>query len=378
MPIRDELDIEATNISDVTVNARRARVTCNAEQNITTDGPLTVHMVDCPAVPTLSISNLNQNEGNGGTANMSFTVNLSGNTDNLPVSAQYQTADGTASSGSDYDAVSGTITFAPGETSKTIDVPVHGDTTIENDETFSLQLSDVQFATPTTLSSTGTILDDDAPVSYPHPAAASPVRVSLVPVFTQCGGPGNPPNGGHAAPLATGSCIPSVPTSNTARVGAQSSGSVELATVPGDGNPTNGDQADIAITVALDDVGTTGGQDYDPNPSGADLTEVARFRITDTRNCGPSPCSSSYENAGTTADLDFAAPVDCAASAGPEGASCSANTSADALLPGAAVESERTIVQVFRIRVYDSGQNGARQDGGGDDELFVQQGIYVP
>ena len=49
---RDELDIEATNISDVTVNARRARVTCNAEQNITSDGPITVHMVDCPAVPT--------------------------------------------------------------------------------------------------------------------------------------------------------------------------------------------------------------------------------------------------------------------------------------------------------------------------------------
>ncbi len=50
-PVRDELDIEATNVSDVTVNARRARVTCNAQQNITSDGPITVHMVDCPGGP---------------------------------------------------------------------------------------------------------------------------------------------------------------------------------------------------------------------------------------------------------------------------------------------------------------------------------------
>ena len=79
---------------------------------------------------------------------MTFTVTLSGNTDNLPVSATTRPQTGRASSGSDYDAVSGDLTFGPGETSKTIDVPVNGDTTIEGDETFTLELSDVQFATP--------------------------------------------------------------------------------------------------------------------------------------------------------------------------------------------------------------------------------------
>ena len=176
-PVRDELDIEATNVSDVTVNARRARVTCNAQKNITSDGPITVHMVDCPAVPTLSVSDVSQDEGDSGETDMTFTVTLSGNTDNLPVSAHYQTADGTASSGSDYDAVSGTLTFAPGETSKTIDVPVNGDTTIEADETFTLELSDVQFATPAALSATGTIVDDDAR-GYPRPKGASPLNAA--------------------------------------------------------------------------------------------------------------------------------------------------------------------------------------------------------
>ena len=134
IPVRDELDIDATNISDVTVNARRARVTCDAEQNITTDGPLTVHMVDCPAVPTVSIANVSQDEGDAGTANMTFTVTLTGNTDNLPVNLHYQTANGSASAGSDYNATSGDLSFGPGETTKTIDVPINGDTALESDE----------------------------------------------------------------------------------------------------------------------------------------------------------------------------------------------------------------------------------------------------
>ena len=186
-PIRDELDIDATNVSDVTVNARRARVTCNAQQNITSDGPITVHMVDCPAVPTLSVSDVSQDEGDSGTADMTFTVTLSGNTDNLPVSSTTRPRTAPPAPGSDYDAISGDLTFAPGETTKTINVPINGDTTIEDDETFTLQLSDVQFATPDALSATGTIVNDDLG-GYPRPQGASPLRVSLVPAFEECAG----------------------------------------------------------------------------------------------------------------------------------------------------------------------------------------------
>jgi hypothetical protein len=36
------------------------------------------------------------------------------------------------------------------------------------------------------------------------------------------------------------------------------------------------------------------------------------------------------------------------------------------------------VIQVFRLRVYDSGQNGVRENGLGDDKIFVHQGVFVP
>jgi hypothetical protein len=46
-PARDVLDIEATNVSHVTIDATRAKVDCKAQLNVTTDGPLTVTLADC-------------------------------------------------------------------------------------------------------------------------------------------------------------------------------------------------------------------------------------------------------------------------------------------------------------------------------------------
>src|SRR5262249_26832683 len=73
-------------------------------------------------------------EGNSGTAALTFTVSLS-NLSYQTVRVDYATADGTAAAGSDYAATSGTLTFAPGQTSKTVTVTVNGDTTFEPDET---------------------------------------------------------------------------------------------------------------------------------------------------------------------------------------------------------------------------------------------------
>jgi hypothetical protein len=74
--------------------------------------------------------------------------------------------------------------------------------------------------------------------------------------------------------------------------------------VPGGADATNGDQADVSITSHIDDVVTTTGLDYNPNPSGADLTEVVRLRLTDRDN-------NYGGTSGTSTDLDFAAPIDC-------------------------------------------------------------------
>ena len=57
------------------------------------------------------------------------------------VTVAYATANGTATAGSDYQAASGTLTFAAGETSKTITVLVNGDRLAESNETFFVNLS---------------------------------------------------------------------------------------------------------------------------------------------------------------------------------------------------------------------------------------------
>src|SRR5205823_9745060 len=59
----------------------------------------------------------------------------------VPVTVNYATEDGTATAGKDYLAAGGTLTFAPGETSKNVDVTVYGDFEDEGSETFSLKLS---------------------------------------------------------------------------------------------------------------------------------------------------------------------------------------------------------------------------------------------
>src|SRR5207253_8617271 len=72
----------------------------------------------------------------------------------LPISAStvtvdFATADGTASAGSDYVAHSGQVSFAPGETSHTVSIPIIGDTTPEASETFTVTLSNPVNATLT-------------------------------------------------------------------------------------------------------------------------------------------------------------------------------------------------------------------------------------
>lgn len=114
--------------------------------------------------------------GAGGSVNTTpaaFTVTLSA-ASAQPVTVQYATANGTALAGSDYQATSGTLTFAPGETQKTITVQVIRDTVAEPTETFSLALSNAVNATLSTAQATGTILDDDAAPVLPPPPPPPP------------------------------------------------------------------------------------------------------------------------------------------------------------------------------------------------------------
>jgi hypothetical protein len=203
-----------------------------------------------------------------------------------------------------------------------------------------------------------------------RPPGSAPLKVALVPSFKQCGTGGNPANRAHAPPLGTGSCLPA-PSGTAARVGTQAAGFAGLYPIPGDPS-TTGNQADIGFVVYQSDVrsGSTTGPDYDPSPGGPDLTLVQRLRLTDSAN------GASGSDRATTTDLDFSVPVDCSPTTDAAiGSHCAVDTTANTIMPGAIVEGRQTTVQVFRVRLSDSGLNGVRGDG--DDSLFEQEGLLA-
>ena len=111
--------------------------------------------------PRISINNVTKYEGNGKTTVFTFTVSLSVAYDQ-PVTVSYATAAGTATAGTDYESGTGTVTFAPGETTKTISVVVKGDKQREANETFYVDLFGASsFATIGVARGVGTIWNDD-------------------------------------------------------------------------------------------------------------------------------------------------------------------------------------------------------------------------
>ena len=109
-------------------------------------------------IPALSVSDASASEGEG----VEFTVSLSAASGER-VTVQYATSSGTAESGTDFTAASGTVTFGAGETSKTVSVPTADDSLDEEDETFTLTLSNPANATLGDAEAAGAIVDDDEP-----------------------------------------------------------------------------------------------------------------------------------------------------------------------------------------------------------------------
>ena len=112
----------------------------------------------------LSISDATVDEPSTGTATLKFTVTLSA-VSGRTVGVNWATADGTATAGVDYTAAGGSLTFAPGETSKTVDVTVIGDTVNEANETLRVNLSNPTLAGVVDGQGDGTIVDKNAPPS---------------------------------------------------------------------------------------------------------------------------------------------------------------------------------------------------------------------
>ncbi len=107
--------------------------------------------------PGLTVSDVTVQEPDTGSENADFTVTLRP-VQTAAVTVDYATHDGTATAGQDYTAKSGTLTFAPGETTKTVSVPVLADTNVdENDENFTLDLANASGAELAKGTGTGTI-----------------------------------------------------------------------------------------------------------------------------------------------------------------------------------------------------------------------------
>jgi len=109
---------------------------------------------------TLSVGDAVLVEGNAGVQYAEVRVSLDASSTQT-VRVNYNTADGTALAGSDYEAASGKLTFAPGETSKTILVPVSGDRLGEPDETFVVTLHGAKNAKIADGTGVVTIADDE-------------------------------------------------------------------------------------------------------------------------------------------------------------------------------------------------------------------------
>ncbi|WP_440958142.1 Ig-like domain-containing protein [Oceanicaulis sp. LC35] len=113
--------------------------------------------------PALSVNDPSVVEGDAGTVTLNFTVTLAPASPQT-ITVDYATSDGTATAGVDYTSAAGTLTFAPGDLTKTVSVTVASDADIEPDETIILTLSNQANATISDATGTGTITTDDIAV----------------------------------------------------------------------------------------------------------------------------------------------------------------------------------------------------------------------
>ena len=225
----------------------------------------------------------------------------------------------------------------------------------------------VTFAAPRIVPPGAELAADFQALSYVRPKGATPLRVSLVPAYDPCAFA----NRVHGPPLGFSSCTPPRQVSDTLTVGtgdangkaAQSTGFVQFNVVLG--NPATGaDEADVHMIASITDVRRSSNlADYT-----GELKLAPVARITDR---------SADQEPTTAQDSQFAVTVPCAATAqGDVGATCSVQTTFDAVLPGSVTELRRSIWQLGQIEVQDGGADGLAATA--PNEVFARQGIFVP
>jgi Tol biopolymer transport system component len=205
---------------------------------------------------------------------------------------------------------------------------------------------------------------------YARPLSATPATVKLVPASKSC----TAPNSTHGAPLAVPACNPPAQTSSYLTVGtpdingkpARSTGFVHMRvqSCPMCASPL---PPDVFFTATLTDVR----KKSDLSDYTGELQAVLNLRVTDRYN-GP-----SLDLPATVTDSPLSFPMTCAATSEPTGGSCSANTSANAIMPGLVRDYQRAVWELGQVKVYDGGSDGDA-DTTADNTLFAVQGLFAP
>jgi hypothetical protein len=214
--------------------------------------------------------------------------------------------------------------------------------------------------------------------SHVRPKGATPFRASMVPAYKQC----TVANRTHGAPLAFPSCNPPVQASSFLTVGSPDA----------NGAPANGvanvllkvkatSPEDVIIQSTGTDVrclpggpatacstaNATDGPDYTGEVQGN-----ATIRISDHYN-GP-----GLNEAATVTDIPFPVNGTCTATAATNiGATCGVNTTANAVVPGSVKDTQRGIVEITQLQIFDGGTDGLVSTTA-DNTLYAVQGIFIP
>ena len=154
------LRVKPASRADVTVTLAGGAACDTPAAVCTADGRALSHTLatTVPGPVALSVADTRAEEGTDET--LDFAVSLS-RPAGRPVRVAYATADGTARAGADYTRTRGTLRFAPGETVKTVRVPVLDDAHDEGEETLTLRLSKASRARLADRVATGTIKNSD-------------------------------------------------------------------------------------------------------------------------------------------------------------------------------------------------------------------------
>ena len=155
-----QVTVEPDSLADVTVTLEAGAACGTPAAVCTSDGRALSNTISTTVRGPVAVSVADARAEEGADETIDFAVSLS-RAGSGTVAVAYATADGTATAGEDYTARKGELTFDPGETEKTVSVPVLDDAIDEGEETFTLRLTNASGARIADGEATGTIENSD-------------------------------------------------------------------------------------------------------------------------------------------------------------------------------------------------------------------------